>query len=288
MAPNRNLSYPEFQAANWKPAKDEMGGTIGARSFEEWKARTNVPADGHEVTISMGPKGVEAAVADGKVKNIFEIPKNKREAYRGEAYMRNRRATETSVLGIPATAGSARRPVYGHVRETGDYNAEGNMYGRVNLDVWPGKNHITTTAGDSLDTLLENHGRGVVDRADAWETTGFDDLHDDHLPSNSWGDYREAQIHGVVPMSGTHIKRAEVRNTGGIHPPDDRFLVQGLRARGIPTTVVKKWEQPSLITTESITQTVPRTGAEFVDYEDTPMTRGEHFLAGIPKEWENR
>ena len=284
-APNKNLSYAEFRAANWKPKKDEMGGTIGPRSFDEWKATKNVVAPGHDVTISMAPRGVESAVEDGRIKNVYELPKEA-SGYRGtrsETYMKNRTATEKAVLGVPDRAGAARRPVYGHVRETGDPNAEGNQYGRVHLDLWPGKNHITTTDTDSLDTLVENHGRAPkVSRAEAWAETGFDDLSEEHKPNESGWDYREAQIHGGVPMSGTHIKRATVMEGSG----NDHFLTQGLRAKGIPTTVSRTWEQPSLYTDEHITHQLP-TGQKFLDYKDKPMTRGQQFHAGIPKEWEN-
>ena len=65
-----------------------------------------------------------------------------------------------------------------------------------------------------------------------------------------------------------------------------RHVVQGLRAKGIPTSVVHMWEQPSMFSKEHIEQELP-SGRKFVDYEDMPITRGENFAAGIPREWEN-
>lgn len=285
--PNRNLSYPEFRATAWSPQKDKFGGTIGARSFDEWKAKENIPAQGNEVTVALSPNGAMKAVEDQKIKNVFELGTD--QTYRSERYMENRVATEKSLLGLDENAAPDRRPVYGHIRKTGDTEAEGNVYGRVHLDVWPGKNHVTTTDGDSLNTLMENYGHAApVPKDTFWKDTKFADLGAEHAAKDSghdWDpDYREAQIHGGVPVDGSHIKRATVIDGGDLS--NDKWMVQGLRARGVPTTVVKRWEQPSLITTDSISETTPK-GRKIIDHENMPMTRGEHFYAGIPKDWEN-
>jgi hypothetical protein len=287
--PNRNLSYTEFQAAGgWQPKKDEYGGTIGPRSYDEWKATSNVPADDHTVTINLGKKQTIEAAETGRLKGLFELPRNKQLQYRSEGYLENRKGTESAVMGIPTNAGAARRPIYGHVREDMDFRSGGNDYGDVSLDLWPGKNHITTTSGDSLDDLMDYRDQtygfggakvklGGINKADAMRATGFGDLGKEHDGSSGW--YREAQIHGGVPLDRAHVRRAFVVQSNYDTGDDHIWAAQALRAKGIPTSVVKEHEQPSLFGIDHFSK-----GVNTEHFYD--MTESQREWAPVPKEWE--
>ena len=254
------LSYTQFQEKTYRPKKDEFGGSIGPRTYKEWKNTANVPGEGHDVTVSMPLDAAKAVGRTGAIKNVFQLSRANREEHRGESYLE--KSTEKVLLGIPVNAPSTKRPVYGHLHETGD-TGEGAMYGRAHLDLWPGSNHLTTTAGDSMDTLTEEHGghtlkAGNIPRAEAWKSTQFDDLKPEHKDPKLWGDYREVQVHGPVPAS--HIQRARIEQE-------------------------VNWEQPSLITKDAISFTGP-SGREHTYPGNEPMTRGEQFKAGLPREWE--